>query len=278
MKRLGYIICCLLLVLTACDDDDDGHVDPVEEKSALLTKVSRNGINQLELFYDIDQRLYRVNYYSNGTLASYNLYEYTDTGIKELRRYDADDHALDYRSVFSLDNFGRIIKGENASGPDFSEVASVNQFTYNPAGQLIKKDFSTAGDPVYSREEYTYDDQNNLIKVQRTLYPGQPEEYLNYQVDYTPGEKSVPDEWEDYVFILGLSGLDGSIREMFDVSDHFKGWNDEQETTGESSVTSSGRVFDEDGNLTRQVLTRKNIFVPQNADVVSEMTYEYTQQ
>jgi hypothetical protein len=261
-------------VLSSCDDDDDEPVEPAKEQTTLLTRISRNGVTQLELFYDIDSRLYRINYYFGGTFSSYNLYEYSDDGLKELRRYTAD-HALEYQSVFTLDNFGRIIKGENSSGPDFDKISSVNQFKYNTSGQVTRKDFGNPGDPVYSREEYTYDDQNNLIKVEKTLHPTQPDIYVSYQIDYTPGDNAIPAVWENYVFVLGLSGLDEGVRNLFNDSSHFKAWNDEQETTSESNTESSGRVFDDNGNLTRQVLTRKNILNPQNADIVSEMTYDY---
>lgn len=265
------------MAVSSCDDDDNEPVEPVETPTALLAKISRNGVTQLELFYDIGKRLYRVNYYFGGTFSTYALYEYSDAGIKESRRYTAADHALDYRTVFTLDNFGRIIKGENYSGPDFDEISSINQLNYNPSGHLIRRDFSSAGTPIYSREEYTYDDQNNLVKIQRTLYPTQPQKYLNYQIDYTPGDKSIPTEWENYTSILGLSGLDDGIRDMFNDNYHFEAWNDEEETTSESSSEPSGRTFDDNGNLVRQVLTSKNILKPQNSDVVSEMTYEYVQ-
>ena len=277
MKRILVIlrmIGCLAILLISCNDDDNEPIDPTEEQYALLTKISRNGLNQLELFYDNYRRLYRINYYFGGNLSSYNLYEYSDEGIKELRRYKAD-HALDYQSVFTLDNFGRIIKSENYSGPDFDKINSVVQFHYNSSDQLIRRDFSSAGNPVYSRLAYTYDDQNNLIKIQNTLYPAQPEEYVSYQIDYTPGENPIPAEWENYIFILGLSSLDEGVRNVFNDGSHFKAWNEEEETTSESSIGPSERIFDDNGNLTRQVLTTKNILKPQNADVVSEMTYEY---
>lgn len=274
MKRIGYLIGCLLLAVTSCNDDDS-PAPPAEESTFLLKKVSRNGITHIELFYDADKTLYRLDYYFGATFANYTLYDYNDTGLKELRRYAADDHTLEYRSVYTLDNYGRIIKGENYGGPDFSKVSSINQYTYDASGRLIKKEFRLPDNPIYSRQEYTYDDQNNLIKVQNMVYPTQPNKYMSYQEDFVPGEIPPPDAWASCLSVLSLSELDNRIFEMFYDGYHVQQWDSDQEIFSESSIEPSDRTFDSHGNLIRQVLTYKNILKPQNPDVVSELTYEY---
>lgn len=274
MKRLMYIIGCLLVAATSCNDDD-APVEPVEATTPLLTQVLRNGITNYEMFYDVDKKLYRLDYYFGATFSNYTLYEYSDAGLKELRRYAADDHMLLYRSVFTLDNFGRIIKGDNYGGPEFTEISSINQYTYNASGQLIKKDFRLTGNAVYSRQEYTYDDQNNLVKIENTLYPTEPSTYLSYQIDYVPGDKPIPSAWEPYVRILSLSELDERVIEMFYEQTHSRLWNSDQVIVNDYSRESSDRTVDSEGNLIRQVVTTKNLLKPENADVASEMTYEY---
>lgn len=276
IKNIIFAIGITILLLTGCKNDDVMPAETELEKldSVLLTKIFRNGVSFLELYYGIDRKLYRIDYYFGGSLSSYNLYEYNEKGIKELRRYDALDHALEYRTVFTLDNFGRVIKGENYSSPNFDDVASISEFSYNTLGQLAVKQFRLSGQPVYTREEYTYDSLNNLISRINTVKPNQPEEYLNYQLDYTPGTSTVPEYWQEYVFILGISSLDEGVREMFNEGNYFQGWDSDQELTSELSYEASGRQYDDDGNLVRQIITRKNILNP-GTDQVSEMTYEY---
>ena len=272
MKKTLFFLSFALLSIS-CNDDD---VAPVKETNdAFVTRISRDGLTSIELLYDVEKRLYRMNYYFQGSLSTYTLYEYNDDGLKESRRYDADDHSLTYRTVFTLDNFGRIIKGENYSKPDFlDEPASLSEFEYNASGQLTVKEFRSAGEPVYSREEYTYDADGNLIKEQRTHYPNQEEEYLNSLSEYTPRDQSIPESWENYIFILGISGLDYYIRDMFISNFHYKGWGANGTLEFESTNETSGYVFDEDGNLTAQVVTRKNLENPQSPEIV-DMTYDY---
>lgn len=266
------VMACLIVALVSCNKDE---VTPEDTNKPLLTRISRGGVTDMELFYDIDRNLYRLDYYFGGTLSSYTIYDYNEMGLRESRRYNADDHALDYLRHITLDNFGRIIKSENYNPPDLSKVASVTEFGYNTSGQLITDEFRIPGQPVYALEEFGYDDADNLVTRIYTLYPGQPGEYMNAHYDFIPGSRPIPDHWEEYIHILGLSGLDERVRDMFYSGSMGKAWNADQEQTSEWSIEASGHVFDSDGNLTRLVLTRKNIMNPGNPDVVWEMTYEY---
>lgn len=269
-----FVIVCLILVLASCKDDE---VTPGETNNALLTRISSDGITQMELFYDIDENLYRADNYFGGALASYTIYDYNEMGIKESRRYDPEDHSLEYRRILTLDNFARIVKSENHSLPDLSKVGSITELGYNTSGQLITDEFRLPGQAVYSLDEFGYDDQGNLITHTRTLYPGQDDEYLNSHYEYVPGIRPIPDHWRTYLLILGMSGSDESIRSMFYSGYAAKAWNSDQELYSELEFEVSGQEFDGDGNLRRQVITRKNILNPGNPDVAWEMTYEYVE-
>jgi hypothetical protein len=243
-----------------------------------VTRISRDGITAYEFFYDIDKKLYRMDFHFLGSLASYYLYDYNENGIKESRRYNADDHNLNYKTVFTLDNFGRIVKAENYSDTDsFEEVVSLAMFEYNGSGQLTQRRFSADGATIYNKEDYTYDTNGTLIKIIRTYYPNQAGEYVGSQYDFTPSERSIPVEWKEYLSILDMSSSAGIIREMFNSDTHYEAWNDEGETTFETQTSTAQHVFDEDGNLTGQQVTQKNLLKPQNPDVVDNMTYDFKQ-
>ena len=279
MKKIFLILSIALLSISCNDDDDDDAAPAKEINDALVTRISRDGITAIELYYDIEKRLNRVDYYFLGNYASYYLFEYNDDGLKETRRYDADDHSLDYRSVYTLDNFGRVIKAENYIKPDFfDEPSTLFKFEYNGSGQLIARQYSNDLSSFLYREEYAYDVDGNLIKEERTYSPNQEDEYIAYQYEFTPRSQLLPESWEEYAFILGITGIDHLITNMFLSSIHYKGWTSNGELNGEFHTEMSGQEFDENGNLTGQVVTQKNILNPQNPDDVTDMTYDYPEE
>src|SRR5688572_11970921 len=276
MKKTLFFISFALLSLS-CNDDD---VAPAKEPSdALLTRISKNGLTEIELSYDLDERLNRVDIYASGNYSAFILYEYNEANLDELKRYDADDHALKSRTVYTHDNFGRIIKGENCAAPNFStdQIATFVDFEFDGSGQLAVKEFGWPGQPTISREEYNYDDKKNLIRLRRILSPNQEDEYLAIEIVYTPAEQSIPDHWQNYVFILGLSAFDDRIIEMFNVNLRQKTWSVNHAPTSEYLIATSEHVFDADGNLIRQTITKKNVMHAEVPDEVSVMTYDYRQ-
>src|SRR5690606_38421450 len=75
-----FITACLFIVLVSCNDDDPA---PVQTDDALLTRISADGITELELFYDIHKNVYRLEHYSGGNLSSYTLYDYDEKGRQD---------------------------------------------------------------------------------------------------------------------------------------------------------------------------------------------------
>ena len=267
------IILLLTLLSISCSDD---NVTPAGKESALVTRISSDGLTSLELLYDLTKRLVRINQYNKGNYNSYSFYEYTEDGLKERRRYDADDNNLNYRTVFTLDNAGRVIKQENYTKPDFfDDHISTVEYQYNSSGQLSTRNSTSSGLGISFRDEFAYDDKGNLLTIKRRFYPDEEGEFVGNQSDYTPGALSIPEEWKPYAFVLGTSGVDDDITNMFITDFHNKSWNSSGVLVSETSLETSGQEFDDDGNLIHQVTTAKNILKPENADVVHDMTYEY---
>src|SRR5918995_1783359 len=100
MKRLIYSLSIVAFaVVMSCNDDNEVTRD------LLLTKVIKDGVTNVELFYDLERRMTRSNVYAAGDLSLYMLYEYNEHGIAEARRYYGEDHELELKAVFALDNF-----------------------------------------------------------------------------------------------------------------------------------------------------------------------------
>lgn len=103
MKKFLYIVTTALLAIS-CNDDEIAPVP--EESSVVLTRISSNGFGVLEFSYDMKGRLYRLNSLNatSGELVNYTLYEYDENGLVESRRYSADTHSLNQRTVVTVND------------------------------------------------------------------------------------------------------------------------------------------------------------------------------
>jgi len=270
-KKTIYIFFLILLSISC----SEGDVTPTHEANdALLTKVSRNGITNIELQYDIDRNLYRLDYYYLGKLTTYYIYEYDGGILRESRRYSAEDHSLEYRSVFTADNFGRIVKGENYSKSDFNEISSINVFEYTSTGLLKSKELIFAEIAISHVEEFSYDNQDNLSGVERILNDS-GQEYTSLEITYSPAEQPIPADWQNYILILRLSGDHENILHMFNTSTRYRTYSPNKAIIGEYDYKTSGHLFNDEGNLTQVTITKKNILSPQTPDEVFDLNYEF---
>jgi len=273
MKKMLLFFSLSILSLSC---NDDGVAPSSEPKKTFVTRVSYNGLNELELFYDIKGKLSRVNYYNGGALQTYTLYEYDEEGLKETRRFVEDDHSLSLRRIFTRDNFGRVIKAAYYSPPDFlDEPFGHMVLEYNTSGQLIARKYTPIDEPTFYRDDFTYDDKGNIITDQRTFHPTDEEKSSGTKYEYTPGDRSIPAGWKDILLALEISDLGDYLRTMFNSYAHQKTWNSDKVIVSEFSFEYSGKVFDDDGNLTYMVQTRKNMLKPENPDTDTEISYDY---
>jgi len=277
MKKLIYnliLVMWLAVMAISCNDDDNPGAVP----QLYLKKIASDGLPLLELTYDTEERLSRADIYSEGELTHYVLYSYNTQGIQELLRYN-DEHKLVIRSVFVLDDADRIIKSEHYTAfSDFKTVSATYTFTYDPAGRVKARMYSTAYDPNYTLEEFTYDAANNPINRHIITYPDQPEEYTSSETDFTPGDKPIPAHWTNDILLLGssMNALDIDVLEMFNIAVHQTSYTKDGDVKAEHSTEATDHQFDSNGYLIRQFLTRRNLF-ENEPDVVNEMTYEYTE-
>jgi len=276
MKKTLLILTVALLAIP-CNGDHSGPF--IENETTPVARISRNGVTQYEFFYDVRKRLLRQNIYHGGDIATYTLYEYNENGIEEMRRYTAHDNSLIIRIVFTIDNFGRVIKADDYKWPEYDEDINITtEFEYDVSGHLIALDYTKVGEPTLYREEYEYDLKGNLITRRRTQNPNQADEYLQFEYHFTPSRQPLPNAWKDYAFILGIPVFQDEIRNMFYSQVHAKQWNDENVLINETRLEFSGQAFDSDGNLTYQIITQKNLLRAENPDNVYEMDYDYEPQ
>lgn len=276
MKKTIYYLSLMIWIIIlamSCNEDDDNSAPAPE---FLLTKVLSDGIPTIELTYDNDRKLRRLNMYQDNELSAYVLYEYDENGIQQLLRYNPD-HDLVIRSEVTLDDLGRIIEREDYSTfGNFKQVVSSTIFAYDPNGLLKSSSNGNLYYPEFTLEELTYDENNRPIKRSVTTYPNQVDEYVSAETEFTPGDKTIYGHWTDYVFLLSLANVDGNIEKMFNLNTHETSWLKNGNIKSEDNTVATDQEFNSDGYLTRQVLTHEDL-LNSEPDVVQVMTYEYTQ-
>src|SRR6188768_170280 len=150
MKRLMYclgIAMCGFSMLLSCKDDDAPLDAPALK---LLTKIEQDGKKTLELNYNSERRLVRMNLFDDGILNAYTVHQYNNQGIQESRAYDDDDD-LRYRVVYTLNNLGLIGKAEYYTAQsDFKDVSQTFRFSYDASGHQKRKDSIEPGEPPFT--------------------------------------------------------------------------------------------------------------------------------
>jgi len=272
MKNLiRYFFITACLAVTSCHDDSDSPLTP----EPLLTRIEENGVTALELIFDAERKLIRLNNFTEGDYSSYTLFEYGSHGLEESRRYDADTDVLENKQQFTLDNQGRITSVENY-GPlsNFKEVISKSTFTYDASGRVLRKQYIFENNVVYFLQDFTYDANDHLLKSQWTYEVHEPDEHIGAIDEYTPGTNSIYDHLNTFYLLLDTSGVETYILEMFNVRSHHTFFDGDGEIVNEYRLDASAQQFNSKGFLTAQVLTRHNLFKTE-ADVIRQMSYEY---
>ena len=262
----------MVLLATSCNDDSDDEV----QHRLLPTRIARNGITLFDLVFDTERRLIRLNYYSDGEPASFYVYDYNKDGIQESRRYSVyNGNVLDVRSVFTLDNSGRINAIETyVKENDFEDPFSEMQLSYDPSGRLVGKQLDLASEPDYYIHEYTYSASNVCIETDKIYHP---DKLLEYRIltEYVPADKPMYDHWNDFLLLLIVASHDDDILNMFCVSSRRRIFDSDGTAVMDWGMTTSAQQFNSDGYLTRQVLTFEDLADGDKS--TWEMTYEYAE-
>ena len=213
--------------------------------------------------------------FNDGILNAYTVHQYNNQGIQESRAYDDDDY-LRYRVVYTLNNLGLIGKAEYYTAQsDFKDVSQTFRFSYDASGHQKRKDSIEPGEPPFTLLVFTYDAGGNRITAKRTRNPNLASESGNYEIKYTPGQKSPHEHWQDYFHMLSVPEVDEYLWDIFYDSKRRTTLNDDGEVLTDYLTEASHQQFDPDGYLTQQTLTRTSLS-SLSPKVVTVMTYEYT--
>jgi hypothetical protein len=176
--------------------------------------------------------------------------------------------------VFTLDDFGRISFFNIHS--NYSSVNTVVSFDYDPSGRLIKRQVRDIGEPVAFMVVYTYGDGELFQSSDKIYHPNQDNEY-HLQTEYIAGDTPLYEHWRDLILLLHSAGVAEEVMDMFYVGSRQTFFNTDGEISFDTEITVSDQTFNDQGYLTRQVLTYDDLTDGDDDTSMVELVYEYTE-
>lgn len=178
-KSISLFIIFSALFLSSCSEDD-GPADPVSETKSQLSKVYIDDELAIEIIYDAQNKVSRINY---PIYSYYYVYEYAANGnvIKEMSYYDdvlSSTHVYEYNAenmpikitttiryndgleeyqAFSY-NQDKTLKEINLTTAN--SVDAKETFTFNNAKNVVASTWSAPGDDG-EQSTFTYDNKKN---------------------------------------------------------------------------------------------------------------------
>jgi hypothetical protein len=264
-----------MLVFSTCKKDKS------PEKQALVSRASYNGLNAYRFSYSADNHLIKWELFNtdpqNNSITAYIQFDYNANGqMEKLSTFQMPGAVPVGHIIFGYDNAGKVISFESydLQGANPSEPYRHAVFQYNAQNQLTTATIR--------------DDDDELIRQYSLSY--YPNGFLKERNEY---EETITDQLR----------LAGRVIYSIPLTNEFKGWEkldliplDGDELTrrvkyegiqrytynngvlmNNISEAMSGKEYNTDGTLKRQVSTVKSI-LPANPDVVNNWEYEYIHQ
>jgi len=268
MKQIIFFV-SLLLMVAGCKKDDN------KQKEILLSEVSSNGALSVKISYSGDNRLLRYDTYSGGVMNAYLTFSYDGDGhVESISSFISPGDIPAVRILVECDTQGKIISVANYDllGPTPNTPISHATYSYNPDGRLGKVDRRDEDEELLTQTNLSYFPDGNLKEV-RTYEESSNQLWLSGKTIY-----SVPNGFQS-VGAQKLQQLLGPDVAANLLSESIQSYRYDQNggTLNQRSTMMSGREFNEDGSLKKQVQTATSIKPPQAA-TVSNMSYEYIRQ
>ena len=182
----------LVVLLFACKKDKDNNT-----KQLYLSKVFKDGLLEVEYFYDGNKRPYRRNEYStnNGAsnFAGFRLYEFNANNLLEtISIFSKNSGFLQkYRILYDVNKqISRMDDLANDNSIQFYHV-----YDYNAQGDLSK--FSIFNNTTAKKTVdafYTYDGQRKLTKLVRFTISGTTSTKFD-SATFSFSNKKLPSAW-----------------------------------------------------------------------------------
>jgi hypothetical protein len=191
MKTFFFLM-SLVVLLFACRKDKDNNYKPL-----YLSKVFKDGLLEVEYFYDGNKRPYRRNEYStnNGasSFAGFRLYEYNANNLLESISIFSKNSGFQQKYRLQYDINKQISRMDDLANDN--TVLFYHVYDYNAQGDLSKFSiFNNATAKKTVDAFYTYDAQRKLTKLVRYTISGTTSTKHD-SANFSFSNKKLPSDW-----------------------------------------------------------------------------------
>jgi hypothetical protein len=269
MKQIVFFLFVLLFVSCKKDKDNDS------KKTILLSEINRNGDLNVVLKYTQDNKLMRYEGHSGGTMNAYLDFSYDEKGhIETISSFEMPGNVPAIKILVDCDAEGRMTSVANydLKGPTPNSPYGRTKYSYNASGwinNIVQRD---KDDKLISSINLTYFPDGNLKETQEFKENGGPLWLAGKKIYSVPGEFNS-------VGTQPLRDILGPEIVASFISQSIQSYSYDQNGVLKShqSIIMSGREFNEDGSLKKQVQTHTSI-KPVEAPKVNNASFEYIMQ
>jgi hypothetical protein len=274
MKKLIVFFGLCGIIFSCKKESGGGH-----PKETLLSEITRDSLKSLRFEYNSDNLLTKIESYKfdpvDNSMTSYIDFQYTAEGyIKQYTSYQAPGNLALAKGVVQYDSAGRLQTATlyDLAGASPNTPAAIATYTYNGKGQVIKMVRKNGDGEFTVQNNLLYYDDGHLKEVQSWHKTGD-ELWMAGKVSYSIPDGYFPSGMEQLGVILGNDFIASMYSQTISHVDYsqagviLKSWNEHM----------SARVFNDDGTLSKQIVTDKYI-KPAKDDKVTAHAYKYIQQ
>ena len=266
LKR-NWPILVLLIFSAACKKDKTKAID----HGTAISKIFENGSLLTEFAFDANRKIVRETWYeSDGSFDFEVNYVYDPSGyLSIVTNADKQGKAID--QIIYTRNLGhQVLKHEfkSLSGTDSGKITSRVKYEYGMDGLLKAQTWvDLVTDKPYTTREFTRHADGSLKAVSVYYYsPGKTKQSQN---DFSIGTDTIPRSLVNF----NIYPYDSRVAEMESANSRFQSFSGAL-VTKEVKITYTDRVYNPEGYLTSQTISRKQT-VPSELLELSKMVYQY---
>ncbi|MEO8406228.1 MAG: hypothetical protein ABI480_16585 [Chitinophagaceae bacterium] len=270
MKKICSLLVVAMLLTVSCKKD---HA--VKTKVPLLSRAYNNGATVYQFYYTPQNLLSKIELYDEGpgnALMYHFDITYNGSQVSQIVYKSMPGEVPVFRLVYSYDQSGRVLTSEyyDLAGPTPNVPTSTDTYTYNTDG-ILSSVTSKDKTNVFLRKTNFLHYPDGKLKESQQFLEQSNQLYMVAKSTYSiPAVGDRPGGLEEIEKILGPE---------FPASFFYESYNSLRYTQAGVITTNynyllSGREYNSDGTIQKQVMTIKNI-KPVNPDVVIYKDYEY---
>ncbi len=266
LKR-NWLILSLIIFSVACKKDRTKATD----HGIAISKIFENDALLTEFEFDANHKIVRETWYESDGSFKYRIqYAYDPYGYLSISA-GVDQQGKVYEQTFYSRNVShQVLKHElkSLSGNDSGKITTRIKYEYGIDGLLKSQTWvDIVTDKPYNTREFSRYADGSLNNVSVYYYsPGKSKQWQN---DFSIGTDTIPRSLINF----NIYPYDSRIADLESASSRFQSFSGAL-VTKEVKMTYTNRVYNTEGYLTSQTITRKQI-VPSELLETSKMVYQY---